>query len=208
MIFPELDPATRSQIFAHPEITLPKGSVIFRAGDAAEGFALVLSGRVEVFLTGASGREVMLYAVEPGETCVQTTLSLLGAAQYSGEGVAASDLRLVMIPRAEFAALIGRSESFRGLVFGAFAARMADMVGLLERVAFQSVESRLAGLLVGRGARVVHLTQAQIAAQIGTAREVVSRRLDAMVKEGLIETARGEIRLLDRARLERLAGRI
>ena len=64
---------------------------MFRPGDMAQGFVIVLSGRIEVRLTSASGREILLYAVEPGESCVQTTLGLMGGEPYSGEAVAATD---------------------------------------------------------------------------------------------------------------------
>ncbi|PCD77672.1 Crp/Fnr family transcriptional regulator [Pseudothioclava arenosa] len=203
---PTLDPTAQRRLGALTPFDVPKGHVVFRPGDRAEAFSIVLTGRVEVFLTGPSGREVLLYAVEPGQSCVQTTLGLLGDAPYSAEAIAASELRVVMVPRALFASLMSESEAFRALVFRAFATRMTDVVTLLERVAFQSVECRLAALLLERaeGGRV-EATQGQIAVLIGTAREVISRRLDAMARAGLIETARGTVIIRDVAGLERLA---
>lgn len=203
---PALDPDCLRALSALSPVALPKGHVVFRPADRVEAFSIILSGRVEVFLSGPNGREVLLYAVEPGQSCVQTTLGLLGDAPYTGEAIAASDLRVVMVPRALFARLMASSEAFRALVFHAFAARMSDVVSLLERVAFQSVESRLAALLLERaqGGRL-EATQGQIAVLIGTAREVVSRRLDALARAGLIETARGTVIIRDAAGLQRLA---
>ncbi|MEZ5686146.1 MAG: Crp/Fnr family transcriptional regulator [Paracoccaceae bacterium] len=203
---PALDAPTRQRLATLTPMAVPKGHVVFRPGDRAEAFSIVLSGRVEVFLSGPNGREVLLYAVEPGQSCVQTTLGLLGDAPYSAEAIAASDLQVVMVPRALFASLMASSEAFRALVFHAFAARMTDVVTLLERVAFQSVESRLAALLLERAQDGrLEATQGQIAVLIGTAREVISRRLDAMARAGLIETARGTVIIRDVAGLQRLA---
>jgi CRP/FNR family transcriptional regulator len=203
---PDLDADTRARLDALPARDLPRGTRLFSPGDMAQGFAVVLSGRVDVHLTGPSGREILLYAVEPGQSCVQTTLGLMGDAPYTGEALAATDIRVVAIPAALFHDLMNRSAPFRAFVFRAFAARMADMTALLERVAFTRVEARLAAALLDLAdGDTVQITQSELAARIGTAREVVSRRLEALARQGLVETDRGRIRLTDRDRLARLA---
>lgn len=194
----DISPAARASLAALPRQALPRGAVLFHPGDRAAGFVIVLSGRVEVFLTGPSGREIMLYAVEPGQSCVQTTLGLMADEDYSGEAHVAADATLILIPRAMFAGLMDREAGFRAFVMGAFARRMADVTRLLEQVAFGRVESRLASALLelstdGR----VQATQAELAARIGSAREVVSRRLEAFQRNGWVETERGEVRLAD-----------
>ncbi|MDP2063012.1 MAG: Crp/Fnr family transcriptional regulator [Phaeovulum sp.] len=201
-----LDPATRTRLAALSPQRMPRGTVLFRPGDTASGFSVVLDGRIEVFLTGTSGRELMLYAVEPGQSCVQTTLGLLGGGAYSAEAICAQEGHFVLIPRPLFLSLMEASATFRALVFAAFAQRMGDMVGLLERVSFQSVEIRLAQALLARasGGRV-EATQAELAAQIGSAREVVSRRLDAFARSGWVRQERGAVVLQDAAALVRLA---
>lgn len=201
-----LDPATRGRLAGLALQDLLRGAVLFRPGDEASGFSVVLSGRIEVFLTGASGRELMLYAIEPGQSCVQTTLGLLGGGAYSAEAIVAERCRLVLVPRPLFLSLMEGSASFRGLVFAAFAQRMGDMVDLLERVSFQSVEIRLAQVLLARAAGgQVEATQAELAAQIGSAREVVSRRLDAFARAGWVRRERGRVVLTGHAALARLA---
>lgn len=185
---------------------VPRGTTLFHPGDPARGFVVVLSGRIEVFLTGPTGREILLYAVEPGQSCVQTTLGLLGGEEYTGEAITATDCDLIMIPKALFLSLMETAAGFRAFVFRAFAARMQSMTHLLERVAFQRVESRLASVLLDLAAgSAVHATHAELAARIGTAREVISRRLDAMAKRGLVETDRGVVRLMDVSALRRMA---
>ncbi len=94
-----LSPPAREHLLALAERDIPKGAILFRAGDAAQGFVVVLAGRIEVHLTSRSGREILLYAVEPGQSCVQTTLGLMAGEPYSGEALAATEARVVMIPR-------------------------------------------------------------------------------------------------------------
>lgn len=199
-------PESCSLLVDLPARPLAKGQVLFRPGDAAQGFVVVLSGRVEVRLTAASGREILLYAVEPGESCVQTTLGLMGDEPYSGEAIAASDIRVVVIPRPLFRSLIDGDPGFRGFVLRAFGQRMAELTQLLERVAFERIEVRLAAALIdlAEGDAVV-ATQAELAARIGSAREVVSRRLEAFERHGWVTVERGHVRLRDLPELKRLA---
>lgn len=202
----DLAAATAQALAALPVQDLPRGAILFRAGDAAAGFLLLLSGQVEVFLTGPSGREILLYTVAPGQSCVQTTLGLLGGEAYTGEALVTSPARALLIPKALFLRLMDSDAAFRAFVLQSFARRMQDVTHLLERVAFGRIESRLAEALLtlaeqGR----VSATQAELAARIGTAREVVSRRLDALARAGLLRTDRGQVHLLKPEALARLA---
>jgi CRP/FNR family transcriptional regulator, anaerobic regulatory protein len=201
-----LTPAHAVRLAALPLHKVAKGAVLFRPGDPAEGFVIVLQGRIEVYLTGPSGREIMLYAVEPGQSCVQTTLGLMGDELYAGEAMAATEAQVVIIPKPLFLNLMDSDAGFRSFVLRAFARRMQDVTRLLERVAFGRIEGRLAGALLdlAQGAEV-HATQAELAARIGSAREVVSRRLDAFARAGWVETDRGSVRITDAPALRHLA---
>jgi CRP/FNR family transcriptional regulator len=204
-----LAPQDRAALDSLAPRDLPRGARLFGPGDVAQGFVVVLSGRVEVHLTGPSGREILLYSVEPGESCVQTTLGLLGDEPYAGEAVCATDCRLVLIPAALFRGLMDRSPAFRGFVFRAFAARMGDLTAMLERVAFTRVEARLAEALLALAVDgAVQATHAELAARIGSAREVVSRRLDAMARKGWVATDRGRVLLTDVGALRRLGAAV
>ena len=202
-----LEPEARARLETLGPQRLPLGTTLFRPGDAVQGYAVVLSGRVDVTLTGATGRGILLYAVEPGQSCIQSTMGLLGGDDYTAEARTVAETRLVMLPRAMFLELIDSSAMFRGTVFHAFAQRMQSMMQLLERVAFQRVECRLAErlLMLDHGAGTVRVTQADLAAQVGSAREVISRRLDAWGQKGWVRTGRGTVTLLDRDALERLS---
>lgn len=199
-------PATRAEIARLPQRTVPKGTVLFRPGEAAQGFVILLSGRVEVNLTGPTGREIMLYSVEPGETCIQTTLGLIGDELYTGEAMVAAEARIVLIPRGLFGRLLDEDGSFRRAVLHAFARRMHDVTRLLERVAFGRVEVRLARTLLDLAEHDrVEATQADLAARIGSAREVVTRRLDAWARSGIVATDRGRVDIRDPEALRQLA---
>ena len=202
----ELDPQAKKQLDGLRVITLPSGKVLYRPGDEVSGFVLVISGRVDVYMTGPSGREILLYSVTPGETCVQTTLGLLGEEDYSAEAVAETDIEIVVIPKPMFLELIASSASFRTFVFHAFASRLQSIMHVLEQVAFVRIEERLAAILLERsdGAGLVRNTHQELATAIGSAREVVSRRLELFVKKGFVTLERGNIEITSRSGLMRL----
>lgn len=200
-----LSTAAKASLAALPQLALPKNSALFHPGDAAQGFVIVLSGRIEVMLTGPSGREILLYGVEPGQSCIQTTLGLLGDEAYTGAARTVTDAKLVLIPKPLFLQLMHDDASFRSFVLRAFGTRMADLTRVLEQVAFGRIEARLAALLLDRAVDGrITATQAELAARIGSAREVVSRKLDAFVRAGWIETERGQVVVKDAAALQRV----
>lgn len=205
-LLPELPAADIARLDGLPEMTLKAGQVLFRAGDTAQGFAVVLKGRVEVVLTAVTGREILLYAIEPGQSCIQTTLGLMGEEPYSGQAVTVAPCRLVILPRSLFHDLMDRSPPFRSFVFRAFAARMTELTQLLEQVAFARIETRLARALcdLAQGGEV-HLTHAELAARIGSAREVVSRQLEKWAARELIVMERGRIVLREVETLRSIA---
>ncbi|MCY1668218.1 Crp/Fnr family transcriptional regulator [Rhizobium sp. SL86] len=202
-----LEPEWRRELEGLKPVHVPARTTLFRPGDAAQSFVILLSGRIGVYLTGRNGRELLLYAVSPGETCVQTTLGVLGGAPYTGEAIAETDLVAVMVPPTVFERLMAGSSSFRQFVFRAFAARLGDLMFVLEQVAFVKVEQRLAHVLLDRAdaSGEVSATHQDLAVAIGTAREVVSRRLEAIASKGWIANERGSIRILDRAALTKMA---
>jgi len=202
-----LDAPTVARLNTLAPMNVPRGTVLFSPGDTVKGYVIVLSGRVNVSLTGATGREMLLYEVAIGQSCIQSTLGLLGGEDYSAEAVVETDARLVLLPRAIFMDLIDTSPAFRTLVFAAFAERMQTMMHILEKVAFQRVECRLAAHILDHADANGHLTatQQELAAAVGSAREVVSRRLDAWSRKGLVKTARGTVQILKPEPLKILA---
>ncbi len=188
-------------------VAVPEGTVIFGPGKAPENLLLLLSGTVRVQQTSENGREIVLYRVSAGESCVLTTACLLAYEDYSAEGIVEADVQAVAVPRSVFDRLIAQSEVFRRFVFSAYSRRITDLFFIIEEVAFQRMDIRLAHKILelpsdhGR----LHMTHQQLAAELGTAREVVSRLLQEFQRRQWVESGRGEIRIKDRGALTELA---
>lgn len=187
-------------------VALPAGTPVFAPGQSASDMLLLLQGTVRVQQTSDTGREVFLYRVHAGESCVLTTACMLAFEDYSAEGIAETDVRAVAIPRATFDDLVGRSPVFRQIVFAAFSQRITDLFALIDNIVFQRMDVRLASRLLELAGedQVVRATHAALGSELGTAREVVSRTLSEFQRRGWIGQARGEVHLIDRAGLERL----
>jgi CRP/FNR family transcriptional regulator len=188
-------------------VTLPAGSRIYGPGHAPESYLLLLDGSIRVQQVSESGREIVLYRVSAGESCALTTACLMGYEDYPAEAIAETDIRAVAIPRATFDDLIARSAEFRRFVFTAFSTRVANLFRIIEEVAFARMDIRLAHKLLelAHGSELVAATQQQLASELGTAREVISRILSEFQRRGWVASVRGHVTLADRPALERLA---
>jgi CRP/FNR family transcriptional regulator len=188
-------------------IRLPKGSRIFGPGQTPQNYVLLLDGDIRVSQVSDNGREIVLYRVQPGESCALTTSCLLGNEDYNAEAVTETDVEAVAIPRSTFDDMIARSAAFRRFVFAAFSQRMSDIFKLVDEVAFQRIDVRLAHKLLELASDRSELTMThqQLAMELGTAREVISRQLHELQRRGWIAAQRGSIKLLDRPALQRLA---
>jgi len=202
-------PATERQRLAvsAQALQVPAGVTIFRPGDACENYFMVVEGSVRVQKVAENGREIVLYRVESGETCVLTTSCLLASERYPAEGVTETEVSARALPLSSFHALLSSSEPFRRFVFGSFGARMAELMTLVEAVAFGRMDSRLAQrlLALGGSAGCIQITHQQLAAELGSAREVVSRLLKEFEHRGWIALERGQIMVRDIAALTRSA---
>ena len=187
---------------------LPPKAQAFRAGAPCEAYLVVLDGVVKVQLTADTGREIILYRVGQGESCILTVSCLLANKQYAAEGVCETPVTVLAIPAARFGALLGKSARFRDFVLKNYAERIADLILIMEETVFHAVPKRLAGCLLdhARDGRALTTHQA-LAADLGTAREVVSRQLKEFERRGLVILSRGAIEIADAARLGALAGR-
>jgi CRP/FNR family transcriptional regulator len=185
-------------------VTLPAGATLFDEHEPCQGFPLLLEGSVRVTKSAPSGRELPLYRVEPGETCVISSSCLLGNAAYRARGVAETGVRLLLLPPPAFMSLLGEP-AFRDFVFALFAERIADLMTVVEEVAFQRLDQRLAARLLGHGA-TLNTTHQQLADELGTVREIVSRLLKGFEVQGIVRLGRERIEVTDPRRLRALAG--
>lgn len=196
----KLDEPIRATLIERSRIAeLPAGTLIFGPGKAPDSLLLLLDGTVRVQQVSENGREIVLYRVHAGESCVLTTACLLAYEDYSAEGIAETAIQAVAIPRTVFEDLIASSGVFRRFVFTAYSKRITDLFVVIEEVAFKRIDIRLAQKLLelGRKAGHVHLTHQQLATELGSAREVISRQLQEFQRRGWISATRGDVALTD-----------
>ena len=209
-VFPvlgKLDQASQELIARSANvIEVPAGVSVFRPGSHCERYLMLLAGRVRVQMVAANGREVVLYRVGAGETCVMTASCLMAHRSYSAEGITETDVVVLGLPKSTFDSLLARSSRFREFALASYAERLSDLVLLVEEVAFQRVDTRLARLLLERaaGREFLSMTHYELAVELGTAREVVSRQLKEFERRGWLNLARGRLDIADRAALEAL----
>lgn len=205
-----LDGATKDILLAKSAIVnVPPKAVIFGPGKSPENMLFLLDGSVRVQQVSDTGREIVLYRINAGESCVLTTACLLAYEDYSAEGIAETEVTAAAIPRQEFDALVATSSSFRNFVFAAFSKRITDLFLMVDEVAFQRIDVRLAQKLIelSKGTDRVATTHQKLSVELGTAREVISRQLQEFSRRGWVDQSRGTVILKDRERLLGLAGR-
>jgi CRP/FNR family transcriptional regulator len=185
-------------------MTVAPGTVLFDENASCQGFPLVMEGEVKVSRHSADGRSLELYRVVPGELCLASSASLFRSQPLMAQGVATKSTTLLLIPPVVFAQWL-ETPAFRDQVLGLFAERMADLTGLIDAVAFQKLDQRLAAALLGRGQDLA-LTHQELADELGTVREIVSRLLRRFEREGWVELARERIHINNSAALRLLAG--
>lgn len=191
-------------------IEAPVGTVGYRETDPCNAYVMRLAGRSRVFKMSDSGREILLYRVAAGETCVLTTTCLLGRSCYPASTVVEEAVRDVIVPAHVFHRLMVESEIFRRFVMGNYGDLISNLIVLVDEVAFHALEARLARqLLENAGAGLaVERTHQQLADELGTAREVISRQLKSFEHMGLVSLGRGKLVLQKKDALERIAQRI
>ncbi|MFC5300046.1 Crp/Fnr family transcriptional regulator [Azospira restricta] len=183
---------------------LPAGTRIFAEREPCRGFPLVVDGSIKVVKTAPSGREMLLYRVAPGDSCIISSSCLLGRTPYTARGESESAVTLAVLPEALFERLLAEHRAFRDFVFHLLAERIADLMQRVEEVAFHRLDQRLARLLLARGDDI-HATHQALADELGSVREIVSRLLKGFAAEGLVELGRERILLRDRDGLRRVA---
>ena len=204
----DIDAAVTRGFLAHTrEISLPAHAVVFRQGDECGQYLLVLQGSVKVLTRALNGREIVLYRLAAGDSCVLTTACLFGHTHYPAEGITESAVTALTLPASVFHRALQDSGTFREFVFQSFSMHLASVIALIEEVAFGRLDSRLARHLLQQcdAGQVVRTTHQALATELGSSREVISRLLKEMEIRGILELQRGSIRLLDIDALQRLS---
>jgi CRP/FNR family transcriptional regulator len=208
-LFPELlalEPESKALLARYARIIeAPVGTIGYREGTPCGAYVLRLAGQSRVYKMSSSGREILLYRVGSGETCVLTTTCLLGSSDYPASTIVEEPIRDVIVPAAAFNQLMVESKVFRRFVMQNYGALISDLIVLLDEVAFHNLDVRLAKLLLEEPSTQINRTHQQLAAELGTAREVVSRQLKRFEQKGWVTLGRGHVEILDKAALEKLS---
>jgi len=201
----ERDHAVRILADRGSQVCFEQGRYVFRSASACNVFMVLLAGTIRVQLSSSRGREVTLYRVTPGDACCVTTSCMFSGDAYPVEAIAESRVEAIAIDREVFHLILDRSPAFRQYVFDGYATNLASIIAKFEQTSFSSIDTRLSGALLeldDKGeSRVTHQ---ELAGELGTAREVISRRLKQFESEGWIRLSRGRIIVSDRVGLQSL----
>lgn len=191
------DNITRQLLDNSNVISLPANATVFQQGDACKNYLIVLHGKVKVFTRAENGREITLYRLHSGDSCVLTTSCLFGRKNYPAEGKTDTEVTALAIPAAEFNKALQQSITFRELVFSAFSSHLSELITLIEEVAFGKLDARLARYLLSHcdSRHILSSTHQNIATELGSAREVISRQLKDLESKGYVKIQRGNIQI-------------
>ena len=184
-------------------VQAPAGRQLFDEGSPCTHYPMLVEGTIRATKSGPDEHEILLYRLNPGESCVITVVALLGATVYPARGSVETDLTLFGVPRELFLEMILRCSPFRVFVFDSLSKRMTHLMALIDDVAFRRVDQRLASRLLVHSEPII-LTHQMLADELGTTREVVSRTLEAFQESGMLRLGRKRIEVLDREALGRV----
>jgi CRP/FNR family transcriptional regulator, anaerobic regulatory protein len=207
-LYPPLESLTSAEfsVLLNPAatISIPAGTTVFLENQPCQGFPLVVSGKIKVFKSAPNGRELLLYRVSPSGSCIISSSCLLAHTDYNARGIAETDVTLLLIPPSLFSQILLAHTAFRDFVFHLFAERISHLMQLVEEVAFTRLDQRLAKWLLARNESSIHATHQQIADELGSVREIVSRLLRGFLEQGLITLGRENIQIIDSNGLEKI----
>jgi len=175
---------------------LPPGKILFRAGEHCQGLPLMLSGAVKVQMTCVSGNSIVLYRMGADDICTLSIGCLMTGYGYRAEAIVEEESEAAMIPRGLFDRLMDQSAAFRLAIMESYGRRLDDLMLLVEEVAFRRMDERLDEWLSARRSPI-HITHQELAVELGTAREVVSRLLKELERKGRVQLSRGRIDLIE-----------
>ncbi len=182
------------------------GEVLYRDGDSCTHLPLVVSGELILTKHAENGRAITLYRVEGGQSCILSTLSILNSDVFPAEATTRGASTLLLVPAEVLRRLIDRDDWWRRFVFSTYHQRLSGLISLIEEVVFGKLDVRLAELLLqrtGEEHRSLETTHQELAEELGSSREVVSRLLKDWERQGVVELHRGEVNIKDRTSLEK-----
>lgn len=192
------------------EHIVEKGQILYHGKCDCMGVLFVRKGGLRVFLLSEDGREVTLYRLREGESCMLSASCVLESITFSVFIQAEEKTQFCRIQSKAFEAVMEENIYLEAFCYKEIAKRFSDVMWTMQQILFMGIDKRLALFLLEQvqreGSMEIRMTQEQIAGYLGTAREVVSRMIKYFSEEGMVETFRGGVRILDIARLKELCG--
>lgn len=186
---------------------IPAGRDVFVEGDSISAIALLLSGVVRVYKISETGREITLYRFGLGESCILTANAILNQQAFPAIATVEQDAEAAMIPSDDFRSWVRRYDLWRDFVFNLLSQRLASMMAIVDEIAFHRMDARLATFLFARSRQQnpLRITHQEIAAELGSSREVISRLLEDFSAQGLVRAGRGIVEILEPSMLKKRA---
>jgi CRP/FNR family transcriptional regulator len=183
----------------HAEIIeIDPGTVILKENQFIKVVPLVLEGSIKLRKLDPNGREIVFYHIEPGESCILSITSCLNDKESQAEAIVEKKTRLVVIEAEKIRSWMDKFPSWRKFVVKLYYNRMAELMTLVDLVLFKSVDARLIQHLKDHAINSeVETTHQQLAGELGTAREVISRLLKQMERDRLISLERGRVKIIN-----------
>jgi CRP/FNR family transcriptional regulator len=185
-------------------VSIPAGQQVFALGSACENYLLLLNGVINAQLISENGREMLLYQVLPGHSCVLTTSCLLSGDRYPAEALTIEDSSAFVISSHAFYRCLEKSPFFREFVFTNFSVRLSKIIERFGDVVFSGIDSRLSKELLSFNKTTLKLTHQELATKLGSAREVVSRHLKQFEAKGWVSLQRGTVTIINTEALQKL----
>jgi CRP/FNR family transcriptional regulator len=210
LVLPVLKGATTQLIREFQQVAfltkIPTGHDVFLEGDSVDAIALLISGVVRVYKIGETGREITLYRFGHGESCILTANAILSQKSFPAIATVERDAEAVMIPADTFRDWVKRYDPWREFVFELLSDRLSMVMAVVDEVVFQRMDRRVATLLLNKSKiqHPIRITHQEIASELGSSREVISRILEDFSQKGVIEVGRGTVEIFD---LEELTSR-
>ncbi len=207
-IAPQLSQTQINEIEQHGVLlSLDPGQYVCWEGDRCGHLPFVIEGIVRVYKLGETGRELTLYRIHSGESCILTASCILSNQNFPANAKVEEQVRAIGIPADILLDWTERYEVWRRFVFSMMSNRLEDIIELVDAVTFKRLDLRLAGYILDKtiDRSTLLLTHQELAAEIGSAREVVSRVLKDFEHRGLVKLERGKIQLINRSQLTKVS---
>lgn len=206
-VFPEVKKMPQLNNYKWRKQIFKKDEILFTPSKPCNRFMLIGNGTIRIELQKSDTRVITLYRVEPGQLCIHSLINLINDTDYSYVATAEDDGWFCWADKQQFKDWMMELGEFQHWIFNNIGTRFKQVISRFAQQSFIPVEQRLADLLLEYMGKeqLVTLTQIEMASELGTAREIVSRHLSKWQKNGWIKTKRGEIEILQIEALYKLS---